>query len=182
VSSIAVWIRLNGLSIEYYNAEALYLIGKAIVNLLRVDTHITSEARSRFTRLCIQVDVTKPLVIAIKIGKLEQPVCYEGIQKLCFDCGRVGHKRENDLYSIRQDVPPKETMGTDSKKNSTRSCNSRGANADKVDEGPSGIVPDNIQDNLEDNVHDSTYGPWIVVKHKVNGAKNKSSNMGPQPH
>nr|POE67923.1 uncharacterized protein CFP56_72954 [Quercus suber]POE96988.1 uncharacterized protein CFP56_62297 [Quercus suber] len=100
VSSIAVWIRLNRLLIEYYNAEALYLIGKAIRNVLRVDTHTTSEARGRFARLCIQVDVTKLLVTIIKIGKLEQLVCYEGIQKLCFDCGRVGHKLENCPYSI----------------------------------------------------------------------------------
>ena len=43
VSSIAVWIRLNELPIEYYNAEALQHIGKAIGNVLRVDT---------FTALC----------------------------------------------------------------------------------------------------------------------------------
>lgn len=79
VSSIAVWIRLNELPIEYYNAKALCLIGKAIGNVLRVDTHTAVEARGRFDRLCIQVDVTKPLVIAIMIGKLKQPVCYEGI-------------------------------------------------------------------------------------------------------
>nr|POE96987.1 hypothetical protein CFP56_62296 [Quercus suber] len=48
-------------------------------------------------------------------------------------------------------------------KNSTWSCNFRGANV----EGPSGIVPDSVQGNVEDNVHDSTYGSWIVVKHKV---------------
>nr|POE54626.1 hypothetical protein CFP56_53197 [Quercus suber] len=34
VSSIAVWIRLNELPIEYYNAEALQLIVKAIGNVL----------------------------------------------------------------------------------------------------------------------------------------------------
>jgi len=39
VSSVAMWIRLNELSIEYYHAEALLQIGKAIGNVLRVDTH-----------------------------------------------------------------------------------------------------------------------------------------------
>ena len=143
-SSIAVWIRLNGLPIEYYNAEVLYLIGKAIGNVLRVDTHTASEARGRYARLCIQVDVTKPLVIAIKMGKIEQPVCYEGIQKLCFDCGRLGHKRENCSYSIRQDVPPKEMVVMESEKNSTQSRILHGVSTDKVGEGPSGIVPDNV--------------------------------------
>ena len=69
----------------------------------------------------------------------------------------------------------------ESKKNSTRSCIPHGVNADKVGEGPSGIVPDNAQGSDEEHVHDSTYGPWIVVKRRVNGAKNQRSNVGPQP-
>ena len=82
VSSIAVWVRLNKLPIEYYNAEALHRIGNSIGNVLRVDTFIASETRGRFARLCIQIDVEKPLVTAILLGKAEQPVSYEGIQKL----------------------------------------------------------------------------------------------------
>ena len=94
VSSIAVWIRLNELLIEYYHAEALHQIDKTIGNVLRVDTHTASETRGRFARLCVQVDVNKPLAIAILIGKFKQPICYEGIHKLCFVCGRMGHTQE----------------------------------------------------------------------------------------
>ena len=43
VSSIAVWIRLNNLPIEYYNAEALQHIGRIIGNILRVDTFTATE-------------------------------------------------------------------------------------------------------------------------------------------
>lgn len=136
VSSIAIWIRLNELPIEYYNAEALHLIGKAIGNVLRVDIHIAAEARGRFARLCVQVDVMKPLVTTIMIGKLEQSVSYEGIQKFCFDCERLGHKRENCPYLICQDVTAKETARVESEKDSTRSCNSHGEYADKVGVGP----------------------------------------------
>ena len=39
---------------------------------------------------------------------------------------------------------PKKTMGMESEKNSTQSCTSRGANADKAGEGLSGIVFDNV--------------------------------------
>ena len=94
ISSVAVWVRLNELSIEYYNAEALKQIGNAIGNVLRVDSFTASESRGRFARLCIQIDVDKPLVTAILIGKREQSVSYEGIQNLCFECGRLGHRRE----------------------------------------------------------------------------------------
>ena len=101
VSSVAVWVRLNELPIEYYNAEALHRIGNAIGKVLRVDTFTASETRGRFARLCIQIDVEQPLVMAILLGKVEQPVSYEGIQKLCFGCGRLGHQRQACPYTIR---------------------------------------------------------------------------------
>ena len=42
-----------------------------------------------------------PLIKIIKIGGVEQPVQYEGINSLCFSCGRVGHKVESYLYTTR---------------------------------------------------------------------------------
>nr|POE97443.1 uncharacterized protein CFP56_05438 [Quercus suber] len=179
VSSIAVWIRLSELPIEYYNVEALHLIGKAIGNVLRVDTHTTAEARGRFARLCVQVDVTKPLVTAVLIGKLEQPVSYEGIHMLCFDCGRMGHRRENCPYSIRKDVTSQETTASEPKKDRPGSCNSHGTHANKGGVGYNEIVPEMVQENVVENVHDSTYGPWIVVSRKVKGVRSQRTNRGP---
>ena len=66
---IAVWIRLSGLPIEYYNAKALQHIEKAIGNVLRIDTFTAIESRGKFARLCIQVDVDKPLITTMMIGK-----------------------------------------------------------------------------------------------------------------
>ena len=106
ISSVAVWIRLNELPIEYYNAEALHQIGKSVGNVLRVDTHTATKTKGKFARLCVQIDVNKPLTTVILIGKFEQPVCYEGIQKLCFGCGRMGHRKEFCLYTIWQEFSP----------------------------------------------------------------------------
>ena len=71
VSSIAVWVRLDELPNEYYNAEALQLIGKTIGNVLKVDTFTASETQGRFVRICVQVKVEKPLATTVMIGKLE---------------------------------------------------------------------------------------------------------------
>ena len=88
VSSIAVWVRLNELPIEYYQVEALKEIGSTIAIVLRIATHTAMESRGRYARICVQINVEKPLITALLIGNFEQPVIYESINRLCFSCGR----------------------------------------------------------------------------------------------
>ena len=79
VSSITVWVRLHELPIELYETDALEQIGESLGRVLRIDVHTAMEARGKYARLCIQIDVNKPLVDTILIGRFEQPVTYEGI-------------------------------------------------------------------------------------------------------
>ena len=102
VSSIAVWVRLHALPTEVHEPEVLKQIGESIGKVLRIDTHIAMEARGRYARLCIQVDLNKPLIDTILIGRFEQLVSYEGLHKLCFSCGRIGHKIEACQYTIKR--------------------------------------------------------------------------------
>lgn len=106
VSFIAVWIRLNELPIEYYDVEVLKQLGNSISKVMRIDTHRAAETRGCFTRLCVQVDVDKPLVTTILIGGLHQPVNYEGVHRLCFMCGRIGHHKEACPYIIWEPASP----------------------------------------------------------------------------
>nr|POF23448.1 hypothetical protein CFP56_07358 [Quercus suber] len=116
ISSVAVWMRLNKLHIEYYDVEALQIIGNAVGRVLRIDTHTTNELWGRFARLCIQIDVDKLLTMALLIGSKEQPISYEGIQQLCFSCGRIGHRRDCCLYMVRKDKPWTTEVGASSSK------------------------------------------------------------------
>ena len=142
VSSIAVWVRLNELPIEYYNAKALHQIDNSISNVLRVNTFTTFESRGRFARLCIQIDVEKPLVEAILIRKFEQPVSYEGIHKLCFGCGRLGHRREVCLYFICQSSSIREAETGVEEKGDEHSCNEREQNKANIEVGPDVVQKD----------------------------------------
>lgn len=66
---IRSWAFINKLPIEYYDAGVLGQIGQALRNVLKVDTHTTTEARGKYAHICIQVDIGKPLVMTVCIGK-----------------------------------------------------------------------------------------------------------------
>ena len=180
VSSVALWIRLNELPIEYYNVEAFHLIGGAIGNILRIDTFTASETRGRFARLCVQVDVGKPLSTTVMIGKLEQPISYEGLQKLCFGCGRMGHEKAHCPYVIRQEAPVGEAGLPE-----TATCGETGdsSRVGDVDNSPrlAGGPTQDMQDvhaarqdlvgQVQEAAHDDLYGPWVLVERKKSGTK-----------
>ena len=106
-SSIAVWIRLPDLPIEFYDPTILKKIGSTIGPVLRIDSHTINGERGLFARLCIQINIDKPLIKCVKIGKMIQAVQYEGINSLWFACGRIDHRKQGSLALIRKpDSPP----------------------------------------------------------------------------
>jgi hypothetical protein len=94
VSSVAVWVRLPELLVEYCHKEALLRIGSGLGLVLCVDVNTTTGTRGRFARICIQLDLEKPLARTVRVGKAKLAVIYEGIGLLCFQCGKIGHHKE----------------------------------------------------------------------------------------
>ena len=94
VSSVAVWVRLPELPVEYYHKDSLFRIRSGLGPVLRVDFNITAGTQGRFARLCIQIDIDKPLTRTVRVGKTKLAVIYEGLGLLCFHCGKIGHRRE----------------------------------------------------------------------------------------
>nr|XP_023896798.1 uncharacterized protein LOC112008697 [Quercus suber] len=152
--------------------EQTSILRKVIGNVLRVDTHTANEARGKFTRLCVQVDVDKPLLTAVLIGKFEQLVCYEGIQKLCFSCGKMGHRKEGCPFMVRSNPVPRGAEGMNGRGAEGRSPRSREEHATTrttAGEGPSSIVHGSAYEKAQEG----PYGPWIVVTHKRNVTKHQ---------
>ena len=105
--------------------------------------------------MCFQVDVTKPLVTAILIGKVKQSVRYKGIQHLCFSCGRLGHYKENCPFTIRQDPHLKTTSTEIHGERASGSCNMHATDMARNMEGPTGSALDLV---LEEEV-EGAYRP-----------------------
>ncbi|CAL1375007.1 unnamed protein product [Linum trigynum] len=62
-------------------------IGERIGKPLRVDHATSSGARSDYARVCVQVDITKPLLSQFTIHGKTYFVQYEGLEKICLKCG-----------------------------------------------------------------------------------------------
>lgn len=45
-------------------------------------------------RICVQLEMDKPLWHHVTIGRFTQAIQYENVPNLCFACGRIGHKLE----------------------------------------------------------------------------------------
>ncbi|XP_075650818.1 uncharacterized protein LOC142621440 [Castanea sativa] len=153
VSSVAVWVHLNELPIKYNDTEALLIISQAIGNVLRIDTHTATETRGRYARLCIQVDIEKPLANAVLVDNFEQPVTYEVLNRFCFTCGRIGHRREECFYTVKK--PASENPSTLEDRDSPN-------REDNCAKEPRPCV------NHDVDPKDDTYGPWMVVSRKKN--------------
>ncbi|KAK7830167.1 hypothetical protein CFP56_028514 [Quercus suber] len=101
LSSVAAWVRFPELPIEFYDKSVLKEIGSVIGPVLCIDSYTASRTRGSYARLCVQVDLEKPLITVVRIGKCKQAVMYEGISSLCFSCGGLGHTQGNCCYSIK---------------------------------------------------------------------------------
>ena len=74
--------------------------------LLKIDSRTTDNIRGRYARLCIQIDLDSPLTSKVRISSLLQPIQYEDISAICFECGRVGHRASLCPSIIRPDLVP----------------------------------------------------------------------------
>nr|XP_023923449.1 uncharacterized protein LOC112034872 [Quercus suber] len=170
VSLIAVWIKLNELPIELYETKVLKEISESIGKVLQIDSHTAMEARGRYARLCIRIDINRLLFNSILIGRFEQVVTYEGIQKLYFSCGRIGHKVEACPYTICKEKDKEQISPTKEALESQ---------INDVDDGSADLQ--NLHGVVTHNAYEATdveghYGQWMMVSRKTYGQKGKRTD------
>ncbi|CAL1359965.1 unnamed protein product [Linum trigynum] len=87
ISSTVVWARLLELPIQYFHQEAVMKIGRRMGKPIRIDAATRTKARSDYARVCVQVDLTKPLLSQFTINGKKYFIQYEGLDKICLSCG-----------------------------------------------------------------------------------------------
>lgn len=75
----AIWARFPCLPPEYYDKTALDKMGSILGYVLKIDVHTNDTLRGQYARLCIQVNINRPLKTLIHFGHHSQVVIYEGV-------------------------------------------------------------------------------------------------------
>ncbi|RYR76834.1 hypothetical protein Ahy_A01g001365 [Arachis hypogaea] len=102
LTKIAAWVRIPDLPIEYYDKYVMRTIGNVIGKTLKIDYNTAGQARGKFARICVELDLAKPLRPKFKIKGRPVHVEYEGLHTICFHCGCIGHNKEQCQYAIKR--------------------------------------------------------------------------------
>ncbi|KAI9126966.1 hypothetical protein K1719_001525 [Acacia pycnantha] len=94
IDSVVAWVRIPDLPVPFFDKKFLLNLGNSIGKAIRLDIHTAQRSRGKFARLCVELDLTKPLVPEFYVEGQVLSVEYESLGSLCSKCGRVGHSHQ----------------------------------------------------------------------------------------
>ncbi|CAN1778667.1 hypothetical protein LINPERHAP1_LOCUS14459 [Linum perenne] len=87
---------------------AVSRIGNCIGKTVQIDLATTEGARARYARVCVEVDISKPLLGKYMIEDRTFYIEYESLDNICFSCGFYGHKA--DACKFEESPDPEATQ------------------------------------------------------------------------
>ncbi|KAI9107468.1 hypothetical protein K1719_021505 [Acacia pycnantha] len=159
---IAAWVRLPDVLFEFYNVESLRRLGNMIGKMIKVDRSTSIYDKGGFARICVEIDLKKPLLPTYMVFGEERPIIYEGLHHICFTCGKYGHQKN--------ECPLTKAQGSSQSTESKSAGNVRGEEGDKsmetgIDAGGNGEVHEEVHPVKEKDV-----GTDSNQKHRRNTA------------
>ncbi|CAL1377329.1 unnamed protein product [Linum trigynum] len=84
-----VWVRLPALKVHFYHHEALTSLGNLIGRTIKLNYHTINQQRRKFTRLAVEIDMTKPLVPRIFLDITDRKWSMKTSQRCASSVGRL---------------------------------------------------------------------------------------------
>ncbi|XP_023638089.1 uncharacterized protein LOC17885862 [Capsella rubella] len=91
ITTTPVWVRLSNIPMLFYHRQILMGIAEGLGKPLKVDLTTQNLDRARFARVCVEVNLKKPLKGTIMVNDERFFVSYEGLSSICSACGLYGH-------------------------------------------------------------------------------------------
>jgi hypothetical protein len=159
VEKTLVWIRFPGLNLLYYDESVLLGLASVVGTPIKVDTNTLKVERGRFARICVEIDLTLPVVGKVNVNGHWYKVQYEGLHIICGNCGCYGHHTRDCKKTPAQQPPKGQTQE-----------HQEGGQAGNPGEKAT-VVEQNKTSNLtslaaEAGDVNETHGDWLVVQRK----------------
>ncbi|XP_045831398.1 uncharacterized protein LOC123922747 [Trifolium pratense] len=203
IDKTMAWIRIPSLNLVFYDESVLWAIASMVGNPIKVDLQTLKVARGRFARMCVEVDLTKPVVGRVGINGEWYQVQYEGLHIICTHCGCYGHLmkdcapptkqsvtdvhdsgRKNEREKKTSEPVPKSTEpvlklaepGTEPTKQVEPDVERFGNNQNSTVANNAAINGEEKNSMEVNNIPNLLHGDWIKVQRKKRN--NKSKNHG----
>ncbi|CAI0393006.1 unnamed protein product [Linum tenue] len=92
-NTMVVWVQFPGFPVHFYHKDLLFSLGNLIGRAIKLDFHTLHQDRTRFARIAVEADLSRPLVPRIRLDGKWQKVEFENLPCVCFECGRMGHTK-----------------------------------------------------------------------------------------
>ncbi|KAG9138759.1 hypothetical protein Leryth_025346 [Lithospermum erythrorhizon] len=113
-----VWVHFHGLPLYLFEGERLISVANTIGKPLRVDSHNVNRVKLGTASVCIELDVSKPLMHETWISFVDdedpdivegfwQKVEYDSVPSYCSKCFHIGHKVDD----YKQDMEKEQRRG-----------------------------------------------------------------------
>lgn len=160
ITTMAIWVRIVGLPPKFFKEFTMRKIGHSLGSVVKVDKLTLSQTRGQFGRLCVEIDLQKPLLPRVEVEGISYGVVYEGISMICFQCGCYGHVKASCPYHVSDQTPNQSPDANVSKSdiaiNHTNDVGSARAmeNSDgKTDRGTQSVAG-------------GGHGPWMLMSYR----------------
>lgn len=84
-------MRFLTLPVKYYNEAWLRKAENHIGMTIKVDSTTLVASRGEFAKVCVEVDLNKPLLATYRMREIDYHLAYEGMHDIYFKCGKYGH-------------------------------------------------------------------------------------------
>jgi hypothetical protein len=187
IDKTMVWIRIPSLNLVYYDESILWALASMIGNPVKVDLHTLRVARGRFARICVEVDLTIPVVGRVGINGEWYQVQYEGLHIICTQCGCYGHVLKDCAVKIKSATNVESNKAVEGEKTVVDQSAATILNADgnepvhKV--GEDGSVNHAGKEDFADHNNDKKipeilHGEWIKVERRKKSNKLNGGRFG----
>ncbi|KAI9112617.1 hypothetical protein K1719_016540 [Acacia pycnantha] len=79
---IVAWVRLPNVTFKFYNVESPCQMGNMIGKMIKVDRSTSIYDKGEFARICVEIDLKKPLLPTYLVFGKERPIVYEELRQV----------------------------------------------------------------------------------------------------